>query len=201
MVESPATIGLVSELVGAVLVGGRSGRMGRDKAGFELGGESLAGRAQRVLAPLVGELLVVGEGADLHRRQGSRAVGDRVAGGGPLAGLDAALAAADGRPVLLLACDLPAVQPAHLTRLLEARQGREAPCAAVVAVEPRGPQPLLAIYEPRCSAVVESRLRGEDRSMVGLLEALEWQPAPLPREAFCNVNSPADLGAFAAISG
>lgn len=93
-------------VAGVVLAGGRSRRMGSDKALLELDGVSLVERAARRLAAICSRVVVA---------DGGRGVLDRVTsvpdgpGQGPVAGILGAAAAFPGTSLLVLACDLPRV--------------------------------------------------------------------------------------------
>jgi molybdopterin-guanine dinucleotide biosynthesis protein A len=128
-------------LVG-VLAGGRSSRMGRDKAWLPApaGGEALIERLLRIAGELALPVVVIGGNAP----PGIECLRDEPAGIGPIGGLCALLAHAGTRPAIALACDLPYLDTALLARLARA----ESP-AAVLA--PRDPgsgkwQPLFARY-------------------------------------------------------
>src|SRR5688572_23504876 len=86
---------VVGDVLGAVLTGGRSTRMGQDKALLEIDGEPMARRAGRVLAE-AGATRVVAVGGDARalRAIGMEVVADPRQGDGPLAGIAAALHAA-----------------------------------------------------------------------------------------------------------
>ena len=99
---------------GAVLTGGRSTRMGTDKAFVEVDGRPMAGRVAAALrAAGAAEVLAVGGDLDRLPSLGfDRAVPDRHPGEGPLGGLLTALAAAGHDVVVVLACDVPAARAA-----------------------------------------------------------------------------------------
>src|SRR5688500_7809469 len=95
---------------GAVLAGGRSIRMGRDKALLPVGGRALVTIAADALRDAgASEVLVIGGDAVALQDLGLTLVVDRWPGEGPLAGLATALAAAHDEVVAVLACDLPFV--------------------------------------------------------------------------------------------
>jgi molybdopterin-guanine dinucleotide biosynthesis protein A len=190
----------------AVLAGGASRRMGRDKATLPVGGVELASRvvatAGRVAAPVV---LVAPAGhaaAGLARRLGVGLVTDP--GEGPLAALAAALAALPAAHVLVLAADHPALRPGLLARLVAERGAGQA-----VACRRDGElEPLVAVYE-RGPALAAARSRlapGRDRSLRGLLLALRtqvldepaWRPLDPEGVSFLDLDDPADLAAFRA---
>jgi len=92
---------------GAVLVGGKSRRMGRDKALLAVGGQPLLQRVVEALREVTDELLLVGVGAERYAWLGGRAVDDLVPGGGPFAGVYTALSVARHSHCLVVACDMP----------------------------------------------------------------------------------------------
>ncbi len=216
MVQStePAPQPPIPGVLGAVLAGGGSRRMGVDKALLELGGRSLLERAVEALGAVVEQVVVVAPARsgyrELCREAGAAGlVADRVPDQGPLGGLDAALHRAAGRPVLLLACDLPFAGP-ELLRWLLARPlpplaGR--PPAARVPVEGGRRQPLCAWYAADCRGPVEEALAAGRRSLHGLLDRLTAVEAPVGPELpfyrpdlLLNVNRPKDLGRAAAVA-
>ena len=93
-----------------MLTGGRSTRMGRDKALIEVDGRALASIAADALrAGGAGEVFAVGGDADALEGLGLRVVPDRWPGEGPLGGIVTALDAARCEVAVVVACDLPYV--------------------------------------------------------------------------------------------
>jgi molybdenum cofactor guanylyltransferase len=192
----------------AVLAGGASRRMGRDKATLRVGGVELAARAvtaaREVAAPVV---LVAPAGhaaAPLAGKLGVALVRDP--GEGPLAALAAALAALAEPYVLLLAADHPALHAGLLARLVAERGAGE----AVACRRGGGLEPLVAVYQ-RAPALAAARARlrggpGGDRSLRGLLAALRtrvleepaWRALDPEGRSFVDLDDPADLAAFRA---
>jgi molybdopterin-guanine dinucleotide biosynthesis protein A len=193
-----ATEGMVAaDVLAAVLVGGHSRRMGRDKARLKVGGTALAERLLRLVRPLVGRVVLCGDRPDLSDL-GVEVVSDRRPGQGPLAGLEAALQAAQVPWVLLLACDLAALDAATLRLLLAGRAAaQEAGALAVVARGPRGPEPLVALYHQRLEPEVTRRLDTGARALHRLIEAtrVQWVEVEDSR-VLVNLNAPEDLEAF-----
>lgn len=196
--------GALAGVVGAVLAGGRSERMGREKAGLPIGGEPLLLRVAGRLGLALGEVVVVGAPSPALAAAlppGARVIADGWPGRGPLGGLATALRTTDAAWVFLLACDMPFVAPALVRRL--ARLALASPNADAVALRgPRGLEPLHAAYARSCLAPAEARLADPDapQSLQRLLAALrvrEVAPGeaaaddPLGRSAF-NANTPAE---------
>lgn len=186
------------EVEGFILAGGASSRMGADKAGLALGGETLVARVSRALAAVASRTSVVSsrEGHDVFNLP---VVHDIHAGAGALGGLHAALNACRAPWALVVSCDLPFVTPELFARLASfAVDARD----AVAPVQRDGrPQPLCALYSPRtCLAVAERLLdEGELRPRALLRQVhTRWvspdELSDLTRAEhfFTNVNTPAE---------
>src|SRR5437763_297007 len=106
-------------LAGAILVGGASRRMGRDKALLEVDGEPLVARLARALQGCCGEVLVVGGEPARFAALGLnvRWAPDAVSGAEPLAGILGALEATTLGACLVVACDMPCVTAELLTAM------------------------------------------------------------------------------------
>lgn len=187
--------------LGAVLAGGRSRRMGRDKATLTLGGRPLAERAARTLETLLDEVVVVG--GTVEAAAGFPRLVDRRPGHGPLAGLETALAHAGGRPVFVLACDLPHAGD-DLVRFVIAHAALAAADATVARawypVVGAERQPLCALYSPGNLPAVTAYLDRGGRSVTGYLQGIEaagvevGQEEPFYRpDLLANLNRPQDL--------
>jgi molybdenum cofactor guanylyltransferase len=180
-----------------ILAGGKSRRMGRDKLFLEVGGVPLLHRVHDVLARRCAEVIVVGGPA---RLEGIRQVQDERPGGqGPLAGIEAGLAAAEYQLVFVTAADLPFL-PAELVGFaLERLEERSA--FAVVPRQGATVHPLCAAYDRRVLPRVRSALDGGVRSVRQFLDSLdkvdyierELQRFGDPYLYLMNVNSPEDL--------
>lgn len=139
-----------SELTGVVLAGGRSTRMGRDKARLRIDGEPLWRRQQRVLkAAGVGGVGFALRAGQRRFSPGLMVVRDTRVGIGPIAGVHAALAACETEWLAVLAVDLPRVDAAWFEKLAAlCRPGRGA-----VGVSRQGFfEPFAAIY-PRVALI------------------------------------------------
>ena len=192
----------VEKVLGAVLAGGASRRMGFDKRTLAVGGQTLVARSVAILSATCEDVVVSIQPDEAWPVDGPRAVRDRDSRLGPLAGVEAALAEASlrGLPAaFVLACDLPGVS-IELVRHLLAR-ATEAPDVAVVVPSLRGRrQPLCALYRVGALTPVRERLETDDRSLRSLLAVLPVQEEPIGSaqpffrpDLFHNLNRPADL--------
>jgi molybdopterin-guanine dinucleotide biosynthesis protein A len=157
-----------------VLCGGRSARMGRDKAALPFGPETLLARVVRVVQTVADDVVVLGHTMQ-SMPENVRVVTDPVEGLGPLAGLATGLAAVHGERALLLACDMPLLAPALLRRLL-ALAGDADACVPLVDDLP---MTTCAVYATRVLPRARAYLADGTRSLRALLEgvSVRWVAA------------------------
>lgn len=194
---------------GFVLAGGQSTRMGRDKALVEVGGRPLIALAMEKLRALGIEPRICGSRADL--KPFGEVLPDRFPGSGPLAGIEAALAASEADLNLFLPIDVPLV-PVEFLRWIAERAEASGAAATVPVAEGRE-QPLCAVYsrrlQPGLRAALEAGnckvMRAVRQSAEALGERLDafavesvaapgvWPADPALRYWFRNLNTPEDL--------
>lgn len=184
-----------------LLAGGKSTRMGRDKAGVLIHGQPLWQRQLATLRALLPhELFISGKPDGPYASAGVEILADNFPGLGPLAGVEAALRRARHPLVLVLAVDLPAMTADFLSILVRHAAASATGC---VPVDDRGFQPLAAVYPRTCLPLAESCLRETDRSMQrfvrlavegGLVGVRELRIGERP--LFKNINQPGDLSVW-----
>ena len=174
---------------GFVLAGGASSRMGRDKALLDWHGQPMLVHVASMLSQVTAKVTIVGA-RDKYSCLGFPVIEDRKPGLGPLSGISAALAASESDWNLIVACDMPYLNPELLKRLLDAA----ATCAADCLM-PAG-QPLCAAYHRRCLPAVDQALASGVRKVRQALEQLRVDLFEVGQVAcFQNLNSPADWAA------
>jgi molybdenum cofactor guanylyltransferase len=182
-------------VTGLVLAGGKSVRMGTDKATLRWDGERLVDRAVGVLQVCCAQVLVAsGDGVRLTGLPVPQ-VADAVHDAGPLGGLVAGLEAAAHDLVAVVAVDMPGADAGVLRRLAERWDGQ----AAVVPRTGRRLQPLHAVWAKTAAPDLRALLDHGERSVTAAAERLGalvvdadgW--GPFAR----NVNRPEDLTACA----
>lgn len=183
-----------------VLAGGRSTRLGRDKAGELLLGRSLLQRVLDRLAGLVDEYVVVrAPGQTLPPIQAPAplsVVEDAYPNAGPLGGLYTGLASMRAPRAVAVGCDMPLLQPALLSELLRLAPGRD----AVVPLNGL-PEPLCAAYAASCLPAIREKLDRGSLKMTGFYDDVDvlyvepgvWHRFDPEGLSFLNVNRDEDL--------
>lgn len=177
---------------GAVLAGGKSSRLGRDKCALVLGGADMLTRTVLLLRELVPEVAVIG-----REHPGAVAVFDDVPGAGPVGAITTALRHANG-PCLVLSCDLPFMRQQTLALLLEAWKKKK-PDTLVTAFRHPGTgkkENLVAVYEPGALAFLEPKLQQNLLKIALIVPEERYAFVPVPPDAegdFFNINRPEDL--------
>jgi molybdopterin-guanine dinucleotide biosynthesis protein A len=185
------------DLTGYVLAGGKSTRMGRDKAIVSLNGRTLLETALDAARSVALEVFILGS-SELYGRYGT-VIADIFPGCGPLGGIHAALKHSKTERNLILAVDTPFLSNRLLAYLEE--RARESG-AMVTAPEINGyPQPLCAIYSRDFLPIAEQALQEGNYKIVplfpkqrtSLICQSELQRFAFTAEMFENLNTPEDL--------
>jgi molybdopterin-guanine dinucleotide biosynthesis protein A len=179
----------------AVMAGGKSSRMGRDKLLIRVEGETLVGRTARVLAEGFDTVLLCVADAEKYDTC-AEPVEDVFRGCGPLGGLHAALLRTQDRGVFACAGDMPFISAEAALKVVEA-------CGEAEACVPVGadgkPEPLFAYYKKELAPRAEELLREGRRSMRSLLEISKVKTIPAASlgdpHLLENLNTPEDLAA------
>jgi molybdopterin-guanine dinucleotide biosynthesis protein A len=178
---------------GAVLAGGASRRMGRDKALLEIDGRPMALRVADALAGAgASEVFCVG-GDPALVSYGLHVVRDEHPGEGPLNGLVTALVHAANDLVVVLACDLLAPSVATVERLVDAATGQRA-CAAIVPVVRGRAQWLHGAWRrDLCLPSLVAAFDAGERSIHGAAAGLDVSFVAEEGPGFADADAPGDL--------
>lgn len=204
----------MDSIAGFILVGGASRRMGIDKSGLMLNGQSFVDRITGEISEVASSVSVVGSNAtalELKHAGNPTIVPDVYPDWGALGGVHAALAACSApgsapgsaQWALIVACDFPFVTRDLFIRLASVREGFE----AVAPIQSDSiPQPLCALYrvEP-CLARADELINSGERKPIALLQSVRtrWllfsELADLKNAAgfFDNINTPQDYARIA----
>ena len=189
--------GASPDVAAFILAGGKSTRMGTDKAFVTLNGRTLLARLLEVVRSVTTDVCIVGDTAKFSAF--APVVEDVFPGCGPLGGIHAALRASKAELNLILAVDVPFVSFALLQFLMA--QARNSGASVTVPRINQGWQPLCAIYRREFADAAETALRAGryridalfDQVQVIAEEALE--AAGFSSNIFRNLNTKEDLEA------
>jgi molybdenum cofactor guanylyltransferase len=184
-------------VVGFAVAGGRSSRMGRDKATLPWGDGDLLDHALERLRAVTPDVRILSGPARAYEDRHVPVVVDTASGIGTIAALAAALAAVpEGGTTLLLAVDLPMVTVPLLRHLAAACRGFD----AAVPLSMRGAEPLCAAYGSGCRAAVDRAIADGNYRLTGFWNLArvrevgisELAPRGDADRLFFNVNAPGD---------
>jgi molybdopterin-guanine dinucleotide biosynthesis protein A len=181
-----------------VLAGGRSSRMGQDKAFIKLDDAYLIEYPIRVLRQLTNDVRIIGD-PNKYAFLGLPVTADCGESKGPLTGIYTALRTSSTLSNLVLACDMPLISLEYFQLLL-----KKAPPADVVAMrfDDGFLEPLCSIYSTTCLKAIEQNLQRQEYKISELLKRVrvsyvseaEIGCLGLSREIFTNVNTPEEFG-------
>ena len=188
-----------------VLAGGRSSRMGRDKAWLPIAGQPLVARVAALLDALVDEVVVVAAPGQRLPPVPARIARDAVPWEGPARGLQEGLLRASGDVAFVTACDAAFLQPSLIRHLLSRIPGHD----VVVPCWHGRWQPLHAVYRVSVLPVLSALLAEGERRPAALFdrvrtcrveaqEVLRFDPEGF---SFWNINTPEDYVAALARCG
>lgn len=180
---------MTEEVTGILLAGGKSRRMGSDKARIEVDGQTLFARALALLQRYFATVLIAGDRPDLAL-PGVPALPD-IYPGSALGGLYTGLSAARTDWIFVVPCDMPYPDGRIIELLLQHRTG----CDAVVPRTPAGLEPVFALYHKRCLPQMEAMLQQGRYQIYDFYQRLavhylDWHDLPPGWErSLLNINT------------
>lgn len=177
-----------------MLAGGRSSRMGRDKALLPVGSSTLLEVVAARVKAAAGSAIVIGP-PERYAFLGLAVQADLISDCGPLAAVYTALKTTQADWNLLVACDMPNVTADFLIRLLDAAEAADA--VALVPETSDGLHPLCAVYHRRALAGVQSLLETRSLKMHDALDHLQALHWPVAEASLLeNVNTAVEWNAM-----
>ena len=181
--------------------GGKSTRMGENKAFLDFLGQTMLARALHTLSRACSEVSIVGDPATFAGY--GRIISDIFPNCGPLGGIHAALAHSSAELNLMLAVDMPFVTAELLNFLLRAAEGSDRVTANAIVTVPRtsrGLQPLCAVYRRAFATIAEQALKAGNYKIdaafahipIRVIDEQELAAAGFSEDNFFNVNTPED---------
>jgi molybdopterin-guanine dinucleotide biosynthesis protein A len=186
-----------SQLTGFVLAGGKSTRMGQDKAAVTLNGRTLLEHTLAALREVCGDVAILGKPA-LYGTLGP-VYEDIFPDCGPLSGIQAALTNSQTKFNLIIAVDTPFLSPAFLSYMAERAIATD---SVITTPEINGyTQPLCTVYSRDFLPIAEQALRSGNYKIVPLfpkdktlvIHEPELRQFAFAADMFENLNTPDDL--------
>jgi molybdenum cofactor guanylyltransferase len=185
------------EICAIILAGGKSSRMGFNKALLNVGGSPLIRILIDRVLPLTSQILISSNDTSDYEFLNLPIIPDYYQGQGPLAGLHAAMTRHVSRLYIVLACDLPNLQESLLRHLLSIIEGYD---AAIPRSQDGLAHPLCAVYRRTCLPLVEKALQQGANSVIETFLdntlRIRWVTPDEGRfkdTDLANINTPEDL--------
>jgi FdhD protein len=186
----------ISNVSGVILAGGKSIRMGSNKALLPYRGGRFIEAIQRLLADIFNEVILVTNSPDLYDFLPCRKVQDLYPEMGVLAGIHSGLYHSSNPAIFAVACDMPYLDEDLIRHLA----GHADPGGVLIPEGPGGLEPLHAVYGKGCLAAIEATLLSGQRRIVSFFDRTNVSKMNLEQVAcfdpkfvsFKNINTPAD---------
>ena len=192
-------------VTGVILAGGKSRRMGENKALMQLGDDSLIGHVIHRMRLITDELLLITNSPTEYRHLGVSMHGDILPGTGALGGIYTGLTHASHDAVLCVACDSPFLELKLLTYLVSVLGEYDAVMPETFTYHDDTTQTTLqtlcAAYSKRCLSIIELMLREselrvhalQERAHIKCISPEIWQAFDPDGMSFFNINTPEDF--------
>jgi molybdopterin-guanine dinucleotide biosynthesis protein A len=175
----------LQHIKGLVLTGGKSTRMGSDKAQLIYHGKPQKEHVKNLLENLgIATYYSVAKGSEQTNE-----IPDKLPNLGPLGGVFSAFTKDPNSAWFVLAVDLPFVNTELLEQLWAQRNMRKL-ATVVRGKHKKYPEPLIAIYEPAIWPVLQQSVQNQKRSLVKILMNSEVEIVEVADELIQNINTP-----------
>lgn len=196
MTPGSTTNSAFAGVTGVILAGGKSSRMGSNKALLPYRGGRFIEAIYRQLSPLFEEVLVVTNSPEQYAFLGCRMVSDLYHDMGALAGLHAGLAHSRTPHIFAVACDMPYLSDAVIRTLVARRHQSD----VIIPDGEKGLEPLHAVYCRSCLPAMEAALQTGKRRLISFFPEVQVTTVPGDTirfvdphlDSFRNINTPAD---------
>ncbi|MBD2314842.1 molybdenum cofactor guanylyltransferase [Desertifilum sp. FACHB-1129] len=187
------------DLCALILAGGKSSRMGQDKALLPLEGKPLLTRTCQIAQSCANSVWVISPWPERYREilpANCQLIQEAIADSqgiahGPLVGFAQGLTQITTEWVLLLACDLPQLQPEPLQQWSQLLEALPESTLAFLPQHPKGWEPLCGFYRQRCLTSLQAFIAQGGRSFQAWLSAQNVQPIPqVNLSMLLNCNTP-----------
>lgn len=184
------------DVTGVILAGGRSKRMGQDKAQLQVSGQTLFTRMLELMQSLFSNVIIAGDRPDLSQPD-VPAIPD-IYPGSALGGIHTGLVTAETDWVFIAPCDMPYPDQRVIESLLLHRDDHD----AVVPRTPAGFEPVFALYHKNCLKQMEPMLEQNQFRIYTFYQNIDIHfltPKNMPQDwqrSLLNLNTPEDLASI-----
>lgn len=180
-----------------ILAGGKSSRMGYDKAFAELGGAPLIEKQVDLLRGIFKKIIIVTNTPEKYKLSKVKTVKDIIPGFGPLSGIYSGLIASRSLHNFIVACDMPFIN----TGLIEYMHKKAAGYDVVIPKVKNKYEPLFCIYSQSCLKYIKALFEKKSLRIISFfpqvkvkkITAREISRFSRPEKIFVNINTPWDL--------
>ena len=177
-----------------ILAGGKSQRMGSNKAFLKYGDTTFIEHQVMMLSKIFDEIILSANDANIYTSLKLPVVSDVIPGKGPLSGICAGLKSATSSHAFVIACDMPFVDEKLILYLKSQINGYD----VVVPKTSRGLEPMHAFYSKNCiqpmyHCIEEGRLRIIDffsEVKVKIVDEKEFAGLDASLQSLVNLNTP-----------
>ena len=178
------------QLSAAIMAGGASSRLGRNKALLPLGKSTVIEQVIATVAAFAAPVTIITNSPEQYKHLGCAIAPDLRPGCGPLSGIHAALSMSSTQYVLVKSCDIPLIGPAHLDLLHRNYPGHDITMFKTARFEP-----LCAIYRRTCLPALEELINHGEYRIIDLFPTMQVNILRTEDEdAFRSINTDADYG-------
>lgn len=149
-----------------ILAGGKSSRMGRDKAFIKIQGKTIIERIIETLKPLFAEIMIVANEPEKFRELNVKVVKDIKPNCGPLSGIHSGLINSKTQLNFVVACDMPFLDSELIEFMCSKVNGYD----GVLPIAKGKIEPLHAIYSKSLIPLLEEALEGDDFTLQKILK-------------------------------
>ena len=180
------------KLSGIILAGGKSSRMGSDKALLLYNNKTFLEHVVCAIKPLVDDILIISNNKE-HQVDDCSTIPDLILNSGPIAGVYTGLKHTKTENNLVLSCDIPLVQTSILELIIK---NNEPDKDVVQIIDDQNSMPLIALYKKRIAPYLLSELNKGERRLVKSINKLNKKNISVIKDqhnCLININTVADL--------
>lgn len=177
----------------AVLAGGRSSRLGQNKAFLKIKGATIIQWVLKTVSQFVSQVRIITNSPEEYQHLGIETVSDIRPGCGPLSGIHTALSISPTEYVLVVSCDIPLISPEHIRPLLKQYPGTD-----ITIYKHKRFEPLCAIYRRTCIDALEELIDHGEYRIIDLFPTLNVNVIRIDdEECFRSINTEEDYNYIA----